>query len=282
MGTYFRNIWDGVVTVLIGMKVTWRHLFTPAVTIQYPDVKLKLPERARNRLYVNMDDCIGCDQCSMACPVDCITIETIKSTPDVDLGLTSVGTKKRLYVPLFDIDIAKCCYCGLCVPPCPTECIKMTDVYEFSEYERENLIYNFAVMTPAGNCGGKGESSRRTKKSRPRRKLPPPRPLRRRKLRSAASRRPHRAPPAAPRPAPPRLRPRRSFAGNDAESPAPRASRLTMQLFDIVFYVFALITIVSAFVVVFSKNIIYSAFSLLFTFFGVAGLYVLLRRISSP
>jgi NADH-quinone oxidoreductase subunit I len=84
----------------------------------------------------------------MACPVDCITIETVKSTPDVDLGLTSVGTKKRLYVPRFDIDIAKCCYCGLCVPPCPTECIKMTDVYEFSEYDRENLIYKFAVMTP--------------------------------------------------------------------------------------------------------------------------------------
>ncbi len=149
MRRYFKNIWDGIVTVLIGMKVTWRHLFTPAVTIQYPDVKLKLPDRARNRLYVNMDDCIGCDQCSMACPVDCITIETIKSTPDVDLGLTSVGTKKRLYVPRFDIDIAKCCYCALCVYPCPTECIKMTDVYEFSEYERGNLIYNFAVMTQA-------------------------------------------------------------------------------------------------------------------------------------
>jgi NADH-quinone oxidoreductase subunit I len=148
MQEYFANIWDGIVTVLIGMKVTWRHLFTPAVTIQYPDVRLQLPDRARNRLYVNMDDCIGCDQCSMACPVDCITIETIKSTPDVDLGLTSVGTKKRLYVPRFDIDIAKCCYCGLCVPPCPTECIKMTDVYEFSEYDRQALIYNFAVMSP--------------------------------------------------------------------------------------------------------------------------------------
>lgn len=148
MATYFRNIWDGIVTVLIGMKVTWKHLFTPAVTIQYPDVKLKLPDRARNRLYVNIDDCIGCDQCSAACPVDCITIETIKSTPDVNLGLTSKGTKKRLYVPVFDIDIAKCCYCGLCVPPCPTECIYMTDVYEFSEYERNNLVYKFATMAP--------------------------------------------------------------------------------------------------------------------------------------
>jgi NADH-quinone oxidoreductase chain I len=148
MGRYFRNISESIVTVLIGMGITWRHLFTRAVTIQYPDVKLKLPERARNRLYVNMDDCIGCDQCAMACPVNCIAIETIKSTPDVDLGLTSVGTKKRLYVPRFDIDIAKCCYCGLCVYPCPTECIKMTDVYEFSEYDRQNLVYRFATMSP--------------------------------------------------------------------------------------------------------------------------------------
>jgi NADH-quinone oxidoreductase subunit I len=156
MGRYFNDIWLGVWTVLVGMKITFRHLFTPAVTIQYPDVKLTLPERARNRLYVNMDDCIGCDQCAMACPVDCIHIETLKSTPDVDLGFTSVGTKKRLYVTRFDIDIAKCCYCGMCVPPCPTECIKMTDVYEFAECEREKLVYRFATMAPAEIDAAKG------------------------------------------------------------------------------------------------------------------------------
>lgn len=50
-----------------------------------------------------------------------------------------------------------------------------------------------------------------------------------------------------------------------------------MQASDIIFYVFALITIASAFVVVFSRNIMYAAFSLLFTFFGVAALYVLLH-----
>lgn len=50
-----------------------------------------------------------------------------------------------------------------------------------------------------------------------------------------------------------------------------------MQLSDVVFYVFAFITVISGFIVVFSKNMIYSAFSLLFTFFGVAGLYVLLN-----
>lgn len=149
MTQYFKDLFKGIWTVLVGMKVTFGHMFVPAVTIQYPDVKVKLPERARNRLYVNMDDCIGCDQCSMACPVDCITIETVKSLPTDDLGLTSTGQKKRLWVTKFDIDIAKCCYCGLCVPPCPTECIRMTDVYEFAEFDRHNLIYNFATLTPA-------------------------------------------------------------------------------------------------------------------------------------
>ena len=49
-----------------------------------------------------------------------------------------------------------------------------------------------------------------------------------------------------------------------------------MNLVDLIFYFFAIITIVSGGIVVLSRNIIYSAFSLLFTFFGVAGLYVLL------
>jgi NADH-quinone oxidoreductase subunit I len=147
-GTYFNNIWLALSTVAIGMRITMKHLFVRNVTVQYPDVKMKIPERARNRLYVNMDDCIGCDQCAMACPVNCITIETIKSTPDQDLGVTSTGQKKKLHVPVFDIDIAKCCYCGLCVPPCPTDCIVMTDVYEFSEFDRHNLIYNFSIMSP--------------------------------------------------------------------------------------------------------------------------------------
>lgn len=49
-----------------------------------------------------------------------------------------------------------------------------------------------------------------------------------------------------------------------------------MELTTVVFYVFALITVGSAAVVVFSKNVVYSAFALLFAFFGVAGLYALL------
>ncbi|TAK63847.1 MAG: NADH-quinone oxidoreductase subunit J [Bacteroidetes bacterium] len=50
-----------------------------------------------------------------------------------------------------------------------------------------------------------------------------------------------------------------------------------MTLYEAIFYFFAIITLVSAGIVVFSKNVIHSAFSLLFTFFGVTGIYVLLN-----
>lgn len=49
-----------------------------------------------------------------------------------------------------------------------------------------------------------------------------------------------------------------------------------MDLITIAFYFFGALTIVFGAVVVLSKNIMISAFSLLFTFFGIAGLYVLL------
>ncbi len=49
-----------------------------------------------------------------------------------------------------------------------------------------------------------------------------------------------------------------------------------MSAADVVFWVFASVTVLSAAVVVLARSLIYSAFALLFTFFGVAGLYVLL------
>ena len=49
-----------------------------------------------------------------------------------------------------------------------------------------------------------------------------------------------------------------------------------MDVSTAVFYLICLITVVSAGMVAFSRNIIYSAFSLLGTFMGVAGIYVFL------
>jgi NADH-quinone oxidoreductase subunit J len=45
---------------------------------------------------------------------------------------------------------------------------------------------------------------------------------------------------------------------------------------EVIFNVFVLMTIVPSFWVALSSNVVHAAFSLLFTFFGIAGLYVLL------
>jgi len=114
-------------------------------TIQYPHQVLPVPETGRYQLFVEMDDCIVCDLCAKICPVNCIDIESIKSTEAI--GQTSDGTTKRLYAAKFDIDMAKCMYCGLCTTVCPTECITMTNQYDKSVSELSLLNYEFSTMT---------------------------------------------------------------------------------------------------------------------------------------
>ena len=174
MSRYLTNIYDTVNTLWTGMQITFRHMMNirrDNVTLQYPEERWPRPERnigfeyssynsIRSRLHVDMDDCIGCLKCERACPVDCIKIETEKAPSrgedikDIGhVGITANGTRKAMVVTRFDIDMTECCYCNLCTYPCPEECIFMTGGpnsnkhpidYEFSESNRNDLIYRFA------------------------------------------------------------------------------------------------------------------------------------------
>ena len=174
MSEYFIEIVNGVKTFLTGMKMTLKHYNNKedlVATLQYPHEKWPIPERnigfenseynlIRSRLHVDIDDCIGCLQCEKVCPVDCITIDTIKPPKgtDVDFGITSLDTQKKMLVTRFSIDMSECMYCNLCAYPCPEECIYMVGGpnehkheidYEFSQYKRDGLIYEFAEPTDA-------------------------------------------------------------------------------------------------------------------------------------
>ncbi|TVR15268.1 MAG: NADH-quinone oxidoreductase subunit I [Balneolaceae bacterium] len=149
MQNVIKEGWLTFKSIFIGMGVTMRHLFSPSVTELYPEEKIELPKGVRAKLYVNIDDCIGCNLCARACPVNCIDIETVMATSDVDLGKTSTGNPKRFWLTRFNIDMAKCMYCDLCVPPCPTDCIYMVPEYEYSEFDRTNLVYHFSNLQPA-------------------------------------------------------------------------------------------------------------------------------------
>ncbi|WP_228384148.1 4Fe-4S binding protein [Sphingobacteruim zhuxiongii] len=156
---------QGLLTALKGLTLTIKHLFNArtsrktkdirnpnyfseqdgVTTVQFPKEKMPIPEVARYQLEVEIDDCIVCDLCAKACPVDCIAIESIKATEAI--GKTSDGSVKRLYAAQFDIDMAKCMYCGLCTVVCPTECITMTDQYDKSTTKLTDLIYGFSEMS---------------------------------------------------------------------------------------------------------------------------------------
>jgi NADH-quinone oxidoreductase subunit I len=160
------SAWDNAKGLLLGFGLAMKHFFRAfnrrkpvgvadeayfqqpegLVTLNYPQESLPVPDKGRYRLHNEIDDCIVCDLCAKICPVNCITIESVKATEDI--GITSDGTKKRLYAPVFDIDMAKCCFCGLCTTVCPTDCLTMTNVYDFPEVDIKNMIYHFTDLTP--------------------------------------------------------------------------------------------------------------------------------------
>ena len=172
MSEYFSNIVYGVKSFLTGMKLTLDHFNNKkerVATLQYPHEKWPIPERnigfdhseynlIRSRLHVDIDDCISCMQCEKFCPVDCIKIDAIKppKDSDMDCGITSNDTQKKMIVSRFTIDMSECMYCNLCVFPCPEECIYMVGGpnaekheidYEFSQYKRDGMIFEFADAT---------------------------------------------------------------------------------------------------------------------------------------
>ena len=169
MSEYFGNIKTGAVTIATGMGITLKHFFNAIhrkgdaglddvdyfrqvdglCTLQYPREVIPTPKIGRYRLYNDIEDCIGCGQCVRACPIACIFMETIKVAAD-DLALcgkTSDGQQKKFWIPVFDIDVAKCMTCGICTTVCPTECLAHTPVSDFSEFDRSNFIYHFGNLS---------------------------------------------------------------------------------------------------------------------------------------
>src|SRR5205814_2766232 len=142
-GTYLRNIKDAALTIADGMAVTFSHLVRRPYTVQYPDrlpdgvrVQDTLPFRYRGILEVDLEICTACLACERACPIDYIVVDAEKDKAAGGLVMTR-----------FDIDLAKCMYCGLCSEPCPTGAIHHTPEFEGADYSLESLVRKF-VKTP--------------------------------------------------------------------------------------------------------------------------------------
>ena len=146
---YFRSIYDGVSTTATGMKITLTHLLArEPITVEYPDrvgqpVEETLPPRYRGFLMVDMEICISCKACELACPIDCITIEDVKIEKCKVLGVSGKPSPKTRESYVFDINMGKCMYCGLCTEPCPTGAIHHTTAFEGSTTNFQDLIFHY-------------------------------------------------------------------------------------------------------------------------------------------
>tara|TARA_B100000886_G_C20396150_1_gene480460 strand:+ start:470 stop:970 length:501 start_codon:yes stop_codon:yes gene_type:complete len=127
-----------------GLFLTFRRIFKPSVTINYPYEKAPLSPRFRGehalRRYPNGEErCIACKLCEAACPALAITIEAEERKD---------GSRRTTK---YDIDMTKCIYCGLCQEACPVDAIVQGPNYEFATETHEELIYNKEKLLDNGD-----------------------------------------------------------------------------------------------------------------------------------
>lgn len=130
--------------LLQGLSVTFRYLWKPKVTVNYPFEKGYLSTRFRGehalRRYPNGEErCIACKLCEAICPAQAITIEA-EPRPD--------GSRRTRR---YDIDMTKCIYCGLCQEACPVDAIVEGPNFEYATETRAELMYNKAKLLANGD-----------------------------------------------------------------------------------------------------------------------------------
>ncbi|MDP8261979.1 MAG: NADH-quinone oxidoreductase subunit I [Candidatus Ancaeobacter aquaticus] len=125
---YIGNIIKGIWSLLLGLSVTVKNLFSHAVTLQYPKERQKMTDRFRGLVELNKEKCVSCMQCVKICPDGCLAIKA------------TVGEDKKKVLESFVYDAALCCFCGFCEEVCPTKAIYMNKDYEVAVIDDRSLL----------------------------------------------------------------------------------------------------------------------------------------------
>ncbi len=98
-----------------------KQLFKKPHTIQYPYETNKASDNYRGLHFNDLDQCIGCGNCSTICQNDAIDMISLDN---IDGKKGDSGLRPR-------IDNGRCCWCALCVDVCPTGSLNLTKDYIF-------------------------------------------------------------------------------------------------------------------------------------------------------
>jgi NADH-quinone oxidoreductase chain I len=133
------RMYEMILPLIQGLKLTLHYFFSKKVTLQYPDEKWDVAPRWRGRHVLTKHPsgkirCVACMLCATVCPAECISI-VAAAEPD-----------NRKYPESYVLDLGRCIFCGYCVEVCPKEAIEMTTAYELSEYSREDLIFTKEML----------------------------------------------------------------------------------------------------------------------------------------
>ena len=99
-------------------------------------VEDRLPQHSRFRgqeFSWYEDRCTGCASCAKYCPLGIIRIVTHPSGEAMEEG-------DKYAIDVFDIDMGRCMFCGLCVEACPYDAIHMGSGFEEGTYRRSDLV----------------------------------------------------------------------------------------------------------------------------------------------
>jgi len=135
--------------ILAGMKVTFKHLVSPPVTLEYPEQRPAIPPGYRGVPTLVKDPhgrekCVSCQLCEFVCPPKAIRI-----TPgEIPAGAPTAHVEKA--PKEFEIDMLRCIYCGLCQEVCPEEAIWLQNQYSMSGYTRAEMVNNKARLYELG------------------------------------------------------------------------------------------------------------------------------------
>jgi NADH-quinone oxidoreductase subunit I len=133
MFDYFGKILSGFWTLCQGMAITLKTFFKPNVTLEYPDERWTMHERFRGRVDMPLDPVTGAHKCTLC-------MMCVKICPNGSLEITA-GTNEagKRVLDKYIYKLSTCTLCELCVESCNFDAIRMSQDYEMSTYDRQDL-----------------------------------------------------------------------------------------------------------------------------------------------